>query len=59
MLKSRRPFVCLSHLPSQQPPPPRMHAWAAQARGVTILYDAGASFHGKIDAEENGNTQMT
>lgn len=34
------------------------HAGQAQVRGVPVLYDAGVSFHGKIDVGENGNKHM-
>lgn len=51
--------VCLSVTLTFPSTPFTAHAWAAQTQGVTILYDAVAGFHGKIDVGENGNTHMT
>jgi len=51
--------VCLSVTLTFPATPSSSHARAAQTQGVTGLYDAGASFHGKIGVEENGNTHMT
>lgn len=51
--------ICLSVTLTFPATPSSSHAWAAQAQGTTVLYDAGAIFHGKTDEEENGNTLMT